>query len=127
MMSAVMMVAASCAGSPGDSESTSSSAKPSSAPPPSATPLTLVYEVDGPGKADLDYEISTARDAEEKAVKLPWRKDITVTDTRAAWGLELIATSYDAKSPLTCRIVLDGKVVDTKSDFPMVFCAVPTS
>lgn len=85
-------------------------------------PLTAIYEVDGPGKADMTYDTGSGPSADDNDAKLPWRKEVTVRDRRSAGLLSVVAMSFDAKSPLTCRIVLDGEVIDEQTDFPGVSC-----
>lgn len=73
--------------------------------------VVVTYEVTGDSEgAIITYTANDSNLSQDTAATLPWTKDVTVT------GLIKVATvtasnSYDGTGAITCKIIVDGKVL----------------
>ncbi|WP_406278525.1 hypothetical protein [Embleya sp. NBC_00896] len=77
-----------------------------------------MYEVGGRGPVDVRYAVDDPRsDGEEaKAVPSGWTKSIEVTTPDTLMHMTVYASASEApEETVTCRVRLDGKVVDEKT------------
>lgn len=83
-------------------DSSRPSARPSESLPSALTdtkPLTAVYQVSGPEKADMSYDIGSGPSARDNGAKLQRRKEVKVRDRRSAGLLSVTAMSFAAETP----------------------------
>ncbi len=76
---------------------------------------TVVYEVTGTTPADLEYYDANGDFIQTEQVKLPWRLKFTVQETDRLMLLTRHST-YPDDSLISCRIIVDGKVVVEETD-----------
>lgn len=77
-----------------------------------------MYEVAGRGPVDVRYSIDDPNsDGEEaKAVPSGWTKSIEVSTPETLMHMTVYASASEApEDTVTCRVRLDGKVVDEKT------------
>lgn len=90
--------------------------------PSQRRPTLAVYEVTGPGTADITYDPGDGPEVTEEEVELPWRKEVTV-DNRLDLTVTAIVPGFDVNSePFTCRIILDGEEIAQESELHAVTC-----
>ena len=108
----------------GDTPGANAVVRPQTAPKYDAT---VRYEVSGaPGTAEyLTYEIDYAQ-AHETNVRLPWSKQFTADPAGHTF---LLSAQGTGSSTLTCRILVDGKLVSqaTASGQPARTVCVPSN
>lgn len=79
---------------------------------------TVTYEFLGRGPVDVRYAVDDpdSEGEEAKAVPSGWTKTIEVTTPETLMHMTVYASTTEAPDELiTCRVTLDGKVVDEKS------------
>lgn len=79
---------------------------------------TVTYEFLGRGPADVRYAVDDPDSEGEEAKGVPsgWTKTIEVTSPETLMHMTVYASPNEAPDELiTCRVTLDGKVVDEKS------------
>jgi hypothetical protein len=87
----------------------------------------VVFEVQGTGTAgNITYTTDTDSSAREASVRLPWRKELQVTQP----GVSATTVTAQNKSSgeIRCRISVDGKVIKEVSSsglFTVVSCVGP--
>lgn len=105
-------------GAAAQTESPVSAPSPSDAPGPSEGEHKVVYEVSGgSGTAIVTYTGDGASAPDR--VKLPWRTEVTVAGRTNL--LVLLAIQF-SRDPLTCRILVDGQEVTSKTSDNTVTC-----
>ncbi len=84
------------------------------APPATADPAgsTVVYEVTGKGSALVTYAKEGFSQEQVTGAKLPWRKELAFTDEVTQFTpLSVVAQHSSGGGDITCRVLVDGKVV----------------
>ncbi|QIS22221.1 MmpS family transport accessory protein [Nocardia terpenica] len=95
---------------------------------PTTIGKTIVYEVisDSPTLNDVTYFDANSAEQQETDVAAPWSKTVVNNSTYVIAG---IGAQTNGQS-VTCRITVDGKVVDTKTatgQYAVVNCTAPIS
>jgi hypothetical protein len=82
------------------------------------TKHTVVYEVVGRGPADVRYVVDDpdSEGEEAKNVASGWTKSVEVTTPGTLMHMTVYTSPSEAPDEtITCRVTLDGKVVDEKT------------
>lgn len=117
---------AATAGPPTPAPATEPAEDASPTRPPTATEHVVVYEVTGDGPANVTY-LKDAKGGTEQVGRadLPWRAETNMGDN--AFVATVLAIRVGAaKGTLTCRLLVDGVEVSTRSSdgrFAAVTCA----
>ncbi|HEY8457461.1 MAG TPA: MmpS family transport accessory protein [Actinopolymorphaceae bacterium] len=89
--------------------------------PPFKRKHTVIYEVTGPGKADIHYWNDDG-EVHLSKVSLPWRKKVTITGSVPLTLSAMVPGFETPAEPFTCTIVRDGKQVAKESKHLTVTC-----
>ncbi|MET7769752.1 MmpS family transport accessory protein [Nocardia sp. NPDC005366] len=82
--------------------------------------VTFVYEVTGVGAtADISYNLGPSGLSRVEDAPLPWQKSVTGS---AQWA-SISVSSGTGGGTITCRLLLDGKVVDQETAVGFASCS----
>lgn len=97
------------------------------APAEAGTGHTVRYEVTGAGTGMITFTTDANLSMSQATESLPWSTEVTFADTFFAPVSVNVSRSYQGGSgPLSCKIIVDGKVVtennSTGGEFATVSC-----